>query len=226
MNELSDSERMGGQTAVEYAIERIRSAIIDGTYAPGQRLIEGDVTKVLNVSRGTVRQAMRRLTGDGLVAIEPHRGVIVCQLSKEDIIAVFQVREVLEGLAAKLAATLIGHGKNRVIAEEALKTLREKKSDDKFADFMEENEWFHKMIHELSGNNIIGRHPAFIQLPVTQRLFLNQTSQAQLDTSTREHIEILSAIIEGNLELAEERAVEHVRRTAETVNRLPNSIMG
>ena len=101
---------------------------------------------------------MHRLTGDGLVAIEPHRGVTVCQLSKEDIIAVFQVREVLEGLAAKLAATLIGHGKNRVIAEEALKTLREKKSDDKFADFMEENEWFHKMIHELSGNNNIGRH--------------------------------------------------------------------
>src|SRR5512134_3171820 len=93
----------GAKTVVEATIEAIKSGIFEGRYAPGQRLIEADLTRELSVSRGPLREALGRLVADGLVEIEPYRGAIVARPSREDVANTLQLREVLEGLAARLA---------------------------------------------------------------------------------------------------------------------------
>src|ERR1700716_1155716 len=92
------------ETVVEHTISALRDAIRDGRVAPGQRLVVADITKMLGVSNGPVREAIRRLTGEGLVEITPHRGASVRKFTPDDVREIFQLREVIEGLAARLSA--------------------------------------------------------------------------------------------------------------------------
>ena len=95
--------------AVEHAAETLRQWMGSGRLAPGQRLVEPDLTAALAVSRTTLRAAFRTLASEGLVIIEQYRGASVKRLSREQIEEVFEAREVLEGLAARKAATRL-HG--------------------------------------------------------------------------------------------------------------------
>src|SRR5919204_2708887 len=92
------------KTAVDRAADGIRERLLAGDYAPGQRLIEVELVEELQVGRNTVREALARLASDGVVKIEPHRGASVPRLSVKELEELYAVREVLEGLAARLAA--------------------------------------------------------------------------------------------------------------------------
>lgn len=82
----------------------LRSAIIDGVYAPGDRLIEEEVAARLDVSRNPIREALQALAGEGFVVIEPRRGARVATVGPERAKELFEVRAPLEGLVARLAA--------------------------------------------------------------------------------------------------------------------------
>lgn len=71
---------------VDYVLEHLRQGIVRGRYAPGQRLIEADLTDELGVSRGPLREAMRRLSADDLLEIVPNRGAIVRRLSLREML--------------------------------------------------------------------------------------------------------------------------------------------
>lgn len=84
--------------------EQIYRRIIEGVYKPGERLIEQRIAEELAVSRTPVREALLRLEGAGLVVNARHKGAIVRTLSREDIADMYELRAVLESLAAKRAA--------------------------------------------------------------------------------------------------------------------------
>lgn len=84
--------------------QRLRELIISGTVSPGDRLNESELAQLLGVSRGPIREAVQRLRGDGLVTWIPNRGAFVKQLDADEVRDLYQVRAVLEGLAAGLAA--------------------------------------------------------------------------------------------------------------------------
>lgn len=86
------------------AYEQIRQAIVEGQYAPGQRLIEQRIAEELQLSRTPVREALHRLVAEGLVQSEPNRGAVVRALSVDDIADIYGLRARLEGYAAELAA--------------------------------------------------------------------------------------------------------------------------
>lgn len=90
-------------TAKDYIYDAITTAIIEGHFAPGERLLEKDVSAWLEVSRTPVREALSALEGDGLVEIMPHRGAVVRRLNAEDVRDLYVVRAALESLAAELA---------------------------------------------------------------------------------------------------------------------------
>jgi DNA-binding GntR family transcriptional regulator len=85
--------------------EQIYRRIIEGVYRPGERLIEQRIAEELAVSRTPVREALVRLEGAGLVVNARHKGAMVRTLSREDIVDLYELRGVLESLAAKRAAT-------------------------------------------------------------------------------------------------------------------------
>lgn len=81
--------------------ERIRSSILDGTLAPGSQLNEMELAESFGVSRGPVREALQRLTQEGLVRSEPHRGVFVPVMSDEDLADIYLAREAMESAAIR-----------------------------------------------------------------------------------------------------------------------------
>ena len=89
---------------VSFIVERLREDILAGSMPPGSRLVECDLTARFAVSRGPVREALRRLAAEGLIDHWPNRGALVRRLSARDIIEFFQIRVEVESLAARLAA--------------------------------------------------------------------------------------------------------------------------
>ena len=88
----------------EFVLERLRGAIRDHRYQPGQRIREAEITQWLGVSRTPVREAFRRLQADGLLVLTPWRGAQVVELGRQQVVELYTMRRALEGTAAGSAA--------------------------------------------------------------------------------------------------------------------------
>ena len=86
----------------QQVLDALRQAIIDGRLAPGARLTERELTEMMHVSRTVIREALRQLESEGLIAIIPNKGPVVRSLTLLEAKDLYQIRAVLEGLAARL----------------------------------------------------------------------------------------------------------------------------
>jgi len=98
----------------QQVLDHLREAIITGRIAPGQRLIERELTGMLDVSRTVIREALRQLETEGLVTLIPNKGPVVRELSPAEAQDVYRIRSLLEGLAARLFAE---HADQAMIAQ-------------------------------------------------------------------------------------------------------------
>ena len=94
--------------------ERIRRAIAEGRFAPGERLIERELCEMLGVSRTSLRESLRELEAEGLVSNLPNRGIIVSTISLDGAREIYEVREMFEALLAERFAV---HASDAQIAE-------------------------------------------------------------------------------------------------------------
>ena len=108
MEKFNKGGRGGYRTMTEIATEAIKEAVLQGYYKPGMRLIPAQLEKELNLGRVAIREALRELTGSGLVVSVPNKGAIVAQaVDAEEMREVFEIRYDLEGKASELAAERI-----------------------------------------------------------------------------------------------------------------------
>ena len=210
----------GSATAVQSVIEAITDGVKEGRYAPGQRLVEADLTQELGVSRGPLREALGRLAAEGVLEIEPYRGAVVRKLTRSDVIDLFQIREVLEAEAARLAAGRIDEGDNRKRLEAATRALDGFKRKPDTIAYMDENTRFHELVVELSGNKLLARLIAQLQVHAFRLLFRRLILESSaVDNSIREHEAVTAAILAGDGRAAEREMRRHVRRSGEMVLR-------
>ncbi len=141
---------MPQRTMTEQVMTRLRDMILSGELAPGSRLDQNDLARQFGVSLVPLREALARLRSSGLVRIVPHRGVFVESLSVEELLDIYQVRESLEELAARLAAP-------RLSADD-LTTLDRLKAEmeqaaavDDFDRFLDLHREFHFTIYRAAG---------------------------------------------------------------------------
>jgi len=87
----------------EAVLSQLMLAIRSGRFTPGERLRDGEIAERLGLSRGTVREALRRLEQEGLVVSQPHRGVFIASLNADDAAEIFSLRQLLEAFAVRLA---------------------------------------------------------------------------------------------------------------------------
>jgi len=205
----SSASTEGAETVVEYTIAALREQIRDGRLAEGQRLVVADVTRDLGVSNGPVREAIRRLTGEGLVEITPHRGAAVRSFTGKDVREIFQVREMLEGLAARLAAERIGLGDGRT----RLLELQEEANAALGGAYVEHNQSFHELIYDLGGNDRVRELARQLTLPIYRRRIHYLMDPAYARTSALEHVLIVEAILDGDGAGAERAMRNHVRNS-------------
>lgn len=111
--------RAGTSSMVDNIVEQLRQAIIGGGIPPDSRLIEQELAERFQVSRGPIRDALRKLELLGLVTLRPHRGAVVSALSAEDVLEVYLIRNALGVVAIR---QLIGAG---LVTEEIVRRLTE-----------------------------------------------------------------------------------------------------
>ena len=98
--DVSELEPVSRRSTAEIVADRIRAAIMRGTFAPGTQLGEVDLANRLGVSRGPLREAMQRLVAEGLLRSERHRGLFVRELGPDDVRDVYLARTAVERAAA------------------------------------------------------------------------------------------------------------------------------
>jgi DNA-binding GntR family transcriptional regulator len=94
----------GPEPRSEGLVDALREAILTGRYAPGTRLVQEELAEAFGMSRIPLREALRRLEGEGLVVISPNRGAIVRPLAPKDVVDLYELRLALESLALRRAA--------------------------------------------------------------------------------------------------------------------------
>lgn len=91
------------RTLDSFVVEELRERIVTGALPAGAKIDQQALAEELGVSRMPVREALRRLSAEGFVVLISHRGAVVAQLSPEEIIEIYEMRGVLQGLASRLA---------------------------------------------------------------------------------------------------------------------------
>jgi DNA-binding GntR family transcriptional regulator len=227
----SPAPATGGQgrsTAVDRVVHLIREGVKRGRYAPGQRLPEADLTRDLQVSRGPLREALSRLAAEGVLEIEPYRGAMVRRLTRRDVEDLYQVREVLEGQAAALAAGRIGEGDaaerlKRAIVEMA--DWRGSGDPDAYA-YMDSNAAFHSLIISLASNQVLADLMAQLRTNAFRLQLVNVMRINAREASIQEHEEIAAAILAGDARKAERAMRRHVRHSYQAVMRVSDDLFG
>lgn len=203
-------------STVERVIAHIRGGIREGRFAPGQRLVEADLQSDLKVSRGPIREAIRRLAADRVVEIELYKGARVRRVSAAEIQAIYEIREALEGLAARLAA------QNFTKADTRLKTLQ-KEFDESFdgtaQSYLRYNERFHRLIVEMSSNAELRQLVETLQVPSFILLVHVLVDSRSIARARAEHRPIAAAIHRNDAAAAERAMKSHIRNTLRFVMR-------
>jgi DNA-binding GntR family transcriptional regulator len=208
------------QSSVMDVVDGIVFAVREGQLAPGQRLVENDFARRFGVSRTTVREAFQRLEAQGLLTQERHKGFTVCALTRRRLIEVFQIREVLDGLAARLAAP---HFKADSRALKALMSALEKARRQRdLAEFSRLNREFHDLIRQVSGQALAANFARSVEQSVYHHQFRLLAQRPRVFAGQDEHERIFRALIAGDSETAENEARSHVRASLAALLTLPD----
>ncbi|GIL00103.1 MAG: GntR family transcriptional regulator [Alphaproteobacteria bacterium] len=205
-------------------VDHLAAAIRDGRYAPGQRLVEAELTAEFGVSRGPVREALRRLAAEGLVEIVPHRGALVRRLSLTEALELFEIRTELEALAARRAAARMGEACVRERFQRDTAPIWREAARYSTADYLAENRGFHAAIYAAAGNSQLARVNRQLQLA----LILSQISPAltaeTIAASLAEHRAIARAIAAGDAAAAEAASRAHMDRASRLLRAVPAAL--
>jgi DNA-binding GntR family transcriptional regulator len=177
-------------------VDSVRTLILRGDYAPGERLGEVELAQLLGVSRTPVREALRRLSAEGLVDITPNKGARVVDFSPEDLEHIFVLRAQVEGLAARLAAGRIdasGIEELQALAEEM--ALHAPAGPDQDLDLVYVlNARFHARIVAATGSNVLpGVVDSLVHTGAVLRT-LHGFDDDAMRRSTQHHLEIVAAL--------------------------------
>lgn len=187
--------------------EALQARIGDGRLRPGDRIFEQEIAVEFGVSRVPVREAIRMLQSSGLVEVrERRRGVFVRSLDRRQLEELFDVREALEVLAARLAAERSDADDIEHLGE--LSRDARRALDDSDVEAMSEaNTAFHDKLMALSGNELL----VSMLEPLHGRLAWLFRVNLEPERVCAEHEELYAAIVAGDVALAAEVAQRHVR---------------
>ena len=186
---------LGRQSTSDRVREILMDRILDGTYQPGDRIVELEVSKELGTSQAPVREALRELQGLRLVEVRPYKGARVREVSDEEVRESFEVRSVLEEFAALRAAPrLAGDVTALRDAVEAMRAAADPRDCDAFvsADLA-----FHAAIVSAAGQGTLAHVWESVGVEVWMRVLLRR-SGLDLAPVAEAHVPIVEAFERGD----------------------------
>ena len=152
------------QSAQDSVVTSIRSAIFRGELKLGQRILEEDLAEKLQISRATVREALRRLEHIGLVQIRARRGTFVTRLTLVQIERTCRLRAVLEGLAARYASETMTASDHKGL-ERHIQAMKNAAETEDFSGFFQLDREFHERIWTLANDDQLQYILRFLSTP-------------------------------------------------------------
>jgi len=194
----------------------LKTEIIKGSLKPGTKLLEGKIAEQMEVSRTPIREALRELAAEGFVKISPNQGVVVSNASIEDVQEVLQIRGVLEGLAARLAAKIINKEEIKEL-ENYLKQMEYYTNKDDALAFSEMDAEFHELILGICGNNRLIQIRKNLSDQAHRYRIRSLSIPGRLKYSLKEHREIVEALKRKDVEQADRLSQKHIENVLENI---------
>ena len=217
MQLLQPRESTTGSLA-DKAYYSIRDMIVSLELPPGAVLHEAKLMEQLGVGRTPIREAVRMLVQAKLVEVYPRRGVFVTSVDIRDLASLSEVREVLEGHAARLAAERATEDDQRELAA-LIDECRRKRALDR--------RWLIDLDRRIHGHIYRCTHNGFLEATLDEYYvlalriwFLALERVERLDEAVREHRELLEAIRDGDGERAENAMRRHVQGFEQAIRRV------
>ncbi len=208
---------------IDQVHDQLVAAISSGRLCPGERLTQERVAEMLGVSRQPVSHALQLLKHRGLVIEHGKRGLAVAPLDGARIRHLYQVREALDGLAARLAADRVRNGD---VGKAELRALTQalahgQQLNAKGADFelVTADVAFHRALYDLSANPEITMTVAEQWPQFMRSMAVVLTADGERSRIWQEHARIVEAVSAGDIAAAEDHARQHTRRAGEDTAR-------
>lgn len=195
--------------------EVLKTKILGMELSPGTRLKDGELAEDLGVSNTPVREAIRQLEKDGLVEIIPYRGNFVRKMSREEVCEIYDVRMVLEALAARLAVEMSTRERLKRIQTKVEEYERAFEKDD-ISPGLEADFAFHDLIAQASGNRTLLQMLRGLATRV-HVLWQMDKGKTRRRESLKDHKTISQALKERDARKAEEAITQHISKGKEHV---------
>lgn len=235
VNEVSQSKAQPALTAPEgedgttsspdKVVFAIYNGILSGRIVPGQKLIESDLARQLDVSRGPIREAFKRLHAEGVIISTRHRGAYIRSLSRQEALDFLEIVEVLTDFMVRKAADAIRSFGDKVPPEmgDAVETIKYYAGITD-GDQVETSWHFYDALMKLSGNTQIASVVPSMRL----QLFRTQSS-SYLDREAKkqralEYVDVARMVLVGNCEGARQAMQMHLRNTEKRLAAVPKDV--
>jgi DNA-binding GntR family transcriptional regulator len=223
----SDASRKSGAarkgSSPDAVVDWIQQGLYSGRYVPGQRLAEADLIATLNISRGPVREALKRLHGKGIVRQIPYSGTLIRAFSRREAGDLLTVLEPLTSLMARLAAEAVANGADATELSEIQTAIdRFQRGSVNDVTFVGERQHLYQVLMAIGGN---------VELPVIMptallhllRLqsfpYLKNDKRQQI---TGEYLRIIDAVLAGDPARAAKVGRQHVQAARKRLAALPD----
>jgi DNA-binding GntR family transcriptional regulator len=198
--------------------EELKEQILTGRIAPGSRLLEVEISSQMGVSRAPVREALRMLEAERLILFQVNQGAIVRILNKEETWEIYTARSLIEGYVASLAAKRAGQGDIARLKQALDAVLQVAKSDD-FELTVAKDFEFHRLIWEISNHHLFFELLTDLEGQIRMFMALQAHLFTNLIDSVDDHIEIFTAIANGDAESASSAIQKHITQAGTLVMR-------
>lgn len=220
-NEMAPGEP--ATATVDGVVTAVRDGIMQGRYAPGQRLPEADLVSLYQASRGAVRTALAQLENEGIVLRERNRGARVRPISLDEAVEITEARAVVEGLCAAKAA-------QRITAEEK-KSLRELGEQLRVAvdgsdvmAYTRVNQEVHHAVRDISRHATASIMLDRLRTQSVRYHYTVALLPGRPAVGMREHIEVIESVCSGDPHHAEQTMRAHLMSVVDALHQLDASL--
>lgn len=221
--QITKESFIGKPSMSEELVLFIKQQILEGELKPGDRIIETKLAKELGISQTPVREAIRLLSGQGIITIVNNKGPIVRSLDMNDVFEIYSLRSAFESLAIRLA---ILHASKEDIhkLEDFYNEMTRKLHDDSVESLLKESLHIHQTIIQLSGHSrLINSYESnSFQIRLAMRILGKQSTKLK---EVEQHRELIEALLKGDPDEAELIMKRHIYRSYLEFSDFPESVI-
>jgi DNA-binding GntR family transcriptional regulator len=195
-------------------VQTLRKAIFRGRFVPGDRLVEKDLCELMGVSRTSIREAFRQLESEGIIENIPNRGPVVATLSRAQVKELYEVRQALEALAAKLFAS---NATEKQVEEldKATEGLESAYRSGGINEILSAKDVFYGVLYSGCGNEVAPQMLTILNARMNLLRRISLSSPGRLEKSLGEMHRLMAAIRKRDGDSAQAAASDHIQNAAE-----------